>query len=146
MEKYLLELDYRLCVKKVNKRVNSPSVSSDEFEIENTLIQLANLPESPISMETLFLIEISKIEPNIYKIYGYFEEFKSLFPKDILLLADQAMTNKSLTPSFIVKVKGFLSTMTMLWEKYQNDTFFSIKVEKYYKQIDSIIKELESSN
>lgn len=141
-----MELDYRLCVKKVNKRIDAPSVSSESFQIENTLIQLANLPESPISMETLFLIEISKMDPNIYKIYHYFEEFKALFPKDILLLANQAMVNKSLTPSFILKVKGFLSTMTMLWDKYQNDTFFSIKVEKYYKQIDKIIKELELAN
>ena len=108
--------------------------------INEILIKLSYLPSGPLNSETLLIIELNKKDTtfDIEKIINLIMSMDNVLNDNLLTLAKISLEAGDLevANNFVKKLQKYLISVPSVWEKYNKDMLFSIKVGKYYQQLD----------
>lgn len=101
--------------------------------LNETMLKLSELPTQPLSISTIIIIELSKKQTNIQKIIILLTQ---LHDENLLSLIYVAQPEETT----IKTLKKHLTQNTKIWEQYNKDMKFSLKVDKYYQQLEIYLK------
>lgn len=107
--------------------------------VNETLVKLANLANSPITYETILILELNQQEINITKIVNITMHIPSCFTSDIIEYGNNVLKNEQYAAEYVVFLKKIIASQSSLWEKYNEDIKFSFKVEKYLQQLNLML-------
>ena len=111
--------------------------------INDILIKLSYLPSGPLAEETVLIIELNKTEIDLTRIVGLILTMDDIFNESVKGISKRALqsNNEEINKEFIKQVQKYLTQIPSVWEKYNKDMMFSIKVGRYYQQLDMFLHE-----
>lgn len=107
--------------------------------MNQTLVKLANLANTPITYETILILELNQQEINITKIVNITMHIPSCFDQNVIEYGNSVLNHKKTEEEYIIFLKKLISAQSALWEKYNEDIKFSFKVEKYLQQLNMML-------
>lgn len=136
----LEDIKYRAT--KTLPRYESKPASLPKFiGINTTLITLVNLQHSPMTYETILIVELSQENINVEKIIKLTSILSELFDEHVFFLASQAETNQENIKEYLKEIRKCIASKENVWEKYTQDSCFSYQVEKYVRQLNVMLND-----
>lgn len=112
---------------------DKPAQTTHVVGMNETMLKLSELPTQPLSIPTLIVIELSKKNADVKKIIIFMTQLQD---DDFQQIISQAQP----TELTVKKIQKLLVQKPYIWEQYNKDMKFSIKVDKYYQQLNYYLK------
>lgn len=109
--------------------------------VNEVLVKLSYLPSEPLNKETMLIVELTKNEINIERVIHIILSMDSGFDENIIQHTYKILETKNieLIKEFIQQLQVNIIKLPTIWDKYNQDMLFSIKVSRYYEQLEILI-------
>lgn len=109
--------------------------------INEILLKLSTLPSEPLACETLLIIELNKSDIDVPKITGLIIRLDYVVNDKLIGLGSRVVESQDvdLAKDFVKQLQAYLTQVPSVWEKYNKDMIFSIKVSRYYQQLELLL-------
>lgn len=106
--------------------------------INDIMVKLSTLPSEPLTCETMLVIELNQKDVNIEKITQLILKMDETFDYNTIKTSQEILETRNieLIKTFVKQLQTALVKIPTVWEKYNKDMLFSIKVSRYYQQLE----------
>ena len=110
--------------------------------INEILVKLSSLPSEPLTCETMLIIELNKTNIDVPKITGLIIRMDNVVTERFILLGEEIVVTQDLqlAQDFVKQLQAYLTQVPSVWDKYNKDMIFSIKVSRYYQQLELLLQ------
>lgn len=123
------------------KQVEHRNENKTVIGVNDILIKLSCLPTEPLAKETMLIIELTKEENDVDRIIKLILDMDNNFDETIIQNTYKILETKDIkiVKDFVKKLQVSIIKIPTVWDKYNKDMLFSIKVSRYYEQLEILI-------